>query len=41
MGLSMQARRIALLQREEVKAEVLGHQEPQVATIQRVRRLAS
>jgi UDP-GlcNAc:undecaprenyl-phosphate/decaprenyl-phosphate GlcNAc-1-phosphate transferase len=38
MGLAMQARRLALLQREEIKAEVLGHQE---GTPAKVRRLAS
>jgi hypothetical protein len=39
-GFVLQARRIALLHREEVKAEVLGHQEPNVADIRRVRRIA-
>ena len=38
MGMAMEARRLSRLQREEVKAEVLGVQEPAVA---RVRRMAS
>ncbi|HEV2856151.1 MAG TPA: MraY family glycosyltransferase [Thermoanaerobaculia bacterium] len=38
-GLAMEARRLARLQREEIKAEVLGFpQEPQVATVRRMAR---
>jgi hypothetical protein len=37
----MQARRLALLQREEVKAEVLAYQEGTPAAPPKVRRLAS
>ena len=36
MGLTMGARRLARLQREEVKAEVLGHPEPQTAAVRRI-----
>ncbi|HKV06513.1 MAG TPA: MraY family glycosyltransferase [Thermoanaerobaculia bacterium] len=36
MGMAMEARRLARLQREEIKAEVLGAQEPAVATIRRI-----
>jgi UDP-GlcNAc:undecaprenyl-phosphate/decaprenyl-phosphate GlcNAc-1-phosphate transferase len=37
MGMAMQARRLARLQREEVKAEVLGHfPEPQAAAVRRI-----
>jgi len=41
MGLAMQARRLALLQREEIKTEVLGHQEVPAPVVPVVRRMAS
>jgi UDP-GlcNAc:undecaprenyl-phosphate GlcNAc-1-phosphate transferase len=37
MGLTMAARRLARLQREEIKIEVLGSQEPDTAKIRRIR----
>ncbi len=36
MGMTMEVRRLARLQREEVKAEVLGHPEPQTAAVRRM-----
>lgn len=36
MGMTMEARRLARLQREEVKAEVLGHPEPKTAAVRRI-----
>jgi UDP-GlcNAc:undecaprenyl-phosphate/decaprenyl-phosphate GlcNAc-1-phosphate transferase len=38
MGLTMEARRLARLQREEIKAEVLGYPEPQTAAVRRIAR---
>ncbi|HEY7216641.1 MAG TPA: MraY family glycosyltransferase [Thermoanaerobaculia bacterium] len=38
MGMVMGARRLARLQREEVKAEVLGHPDPQTAAVRRIAR---
>lgn len=36
MGMAMEARRLARLQREEIKAEVLGVQEPAIAKVRRI-----
>jgi uncharacterized membrane protein len=38
MGLAMEARRLARLQREEVKAEVLGLPAPQTGAVRRIAR---